>query len=194
MQETQEMQVQSLGWEGPLEEEMATHSSVLAWKVPWIEEPGRLQPIGSQRVRQDWAYTAQHKSPQAKHFLSSCPSISRSQCSQDLIPRLPQAQTLVVLPEGQCSEGSWIGENLFTVSFLTSQQGWPSWQPEVMSVVWAAKCGGPLLSFLRKWGSVSISSVSFLLSAMTHPPPPSLLTASPIPFSNESESHSVWLI
>ena len=40
MQEPQEMQVQSLGWEDPLEKEMATHSSTLAWKIPWTEEPG----------------------------------------------------------------------------------------------------------------------------------------------------------
>ena len=53
MQETQETQVQSLGQEDPLEEEMATHSSILAWKIPWTEEPGRLQSMGSQRVRHD---------------------------------------------------------------------------------------------------------------------------------------------
>ena len=46
----QETQVQSLGWEDPLEKEMATHSSILAWKIPWTEEPGRLQSIRSQRV------------------------------------------------------------------------------------------------------------------------------------------------
>ena len=49
----QETQVQSLGWEDPLEKEMATHSSILAWRIPWIEEPGRLQSTGSQRVRHD---------------------------------------------------------------------------------------------------------------------------------------------
>ena len=42
--------VQSLGWEDPLEESMATHSSILAWRIPWIEEPGGLQSMGSQRV------------------------------------------------------------------------------------------------------------------------------------------------
>ena len=42
--------VRSLGWEDPLEEQMATHSSILAWRIPWTEEPGRLQSIGSQRV------------------------------------------------------------------------------------------------------------------------------------------------
>ena len=49
----QEMQVQSLGQEDPLEEEMATHSSILAWRIPWTEEPGGLQSMGSQRVKND---------------------------------------------------------------------------------------------------------------------------------------------
>ena len=44
----QETQFQSLGWEDPLEKEMATHSSTLAWKIPWMEEPGRLQSMESQ--------------------------------------------------------------------------------------------------------------------------------------------------
>ena len=51
MQESQEMQVQSLGGEDPLEEGMATHSSILARKIPWTEEPGRLWSIGSREVR-----------------------------------------------------------------------------------------------------------------------------------------------
>ena len=45
--------VQSLGQEDPLEKKMATHSSTLAWKIPWTKEPGRLQSMGSQRVRHD---------------------------------------------------------------------------------------------------------------------------------------------
>ena len=48
-----EMQVQSLGWEDPLEVGMATQSSILAWRIPWTEEPDGLQPIGSQRVGHD---------------------------------------------------------------------------------------------------------------------------------------------
>ena len=48
----QESRVQSLGWEDPLEKGMATHSSILAWKIPWTEEPGR-QSMGSQRVGHD---------------------------------------------------------------------------------------------------------------------------------------------
>ena len=49
----QEIWVQSLGQEGPLGEGMATHSSVLAWRIPWTEEPGWLQAMGLQRVRHD---------------------------------------------------------------------------------------------------------------------------------------------
>ena len=51
MQETQEMLVLPLGREDPLEKEMATHSSIPAWKIPWTEEPGGLQSMESQRVR-----------------------------------------------------------------------------------------------------------------------------------------------
>ena len=50
-----EIWVQSLGWEDPLEKEMATHSSTLAWKIPWIERSGWLQSMGSQRVGHDGA-------------------------------------------------------------------------------------------------------------------------------------------
>ena len=50
-----ETRVQSLGWEDLLGKEMATHSSTLAWKIPWTEEPGRLQHMGSRRVRHDRA-------------------------------------------------------------------------------------------------------------------------------------------
>jgi len=49
----QETQVRSLGREDPLEKEMVTHSSVLAWRIPWMEKPGRLQSTGSQRVGHD---------------------------------------------------------------------------------------------------------------------------------------------
>ena len=49
----QETWVPSLGWEDSLEKKMATHSSILAWRIPWTEEPGRLQSMGLQRVRHD---------------------------------------------------------------------------------------------------------------------------------------------
>ena len=82
-----ETRVRSLGWEDPLEKEMATHSSILPCKIPWTEEPGRLRSMGSQRVWQDWAtslhFTSrdglvrlsltglgenQRKNPVVKHF------------------------------------------------------------------------------------------------------------------------------
>ena len=51
----QETWVRSQGWEDPLEKEMTTHSSIIAWKISWTEEPGELQSMGSQRVGHDWA-------------------------------------------------------------------------------------------------------------------------------------------
>ena len=61
MQETQETQIQSLGWEDPLEKEMATYSSILARKIPWTEEPGRLQSMESQRVGHNLATKQQQQ-------------------------------------------------------------------------------------------------------------------------------------
>ena len=50
---TRETRVRSLGWEDPLEKEIAIHFRTIAWKIPWTEEPGRLQPMGSQRIGHD---------------------------------------------------------------------------------------------------------------------------------------------
>ena len=60
MQETQETQVLSLGQEDPLEDDVATHFSILAWRISWIEEPGGLWSPGSQRVRQGLATKHKH--------------------------------------------------------------------------------------------------------------------------------------
>ena len=54
------MWAQSLGWEDPLEEGMATHFHIHAWRRPWTEQPGRLQSMGSQKVRHNWSDCAQH--------------------------------------------------------------------------------------------------------------------------------------
>ena len=61
--------VRSLGQEDPLEKEMATHSSTLDWRIPWREEPGRLQSMGSQRVGHDWA-TSLHLFSISSHHCS----------------------------------------------------------------------------------------------------------------------------
>ena len=58
MQEIQETLVQSLGQEDPLEESRATHSSILAWRIPWAEDPGGLESIGSQRIEDEWSNLA----------------------------------------------------------------------------------------------------------------------------------------
>jgi len=65
----QETCIQSLGQEDPLEKEMATHSSNLARRIPWMEEPGGLQTMGSQRVRHDWATSLYYVSD-ITHYLS----------------------------------------------------------------------------------------------------------------------------
>ena len=61
-----EMWVRSLGWEDPLEKEMATHSSILAWEIPWTKEPGGLQSIRCQRVGHDLMTKQQQKWKEAK--------------------------------------------------------------------------------------------------------------------------------
>ena len=66
MQETKETSIQSPGWEDPLEEGMAIHSGIFAWKIPWTEKPGGLQSIGSRQVPHDWAYTHTHTHTQAQ--------------------------------------------------------------------------------------------------------------------------------
>ena len=60
MQETQEMRVRSLGWGDPLEKEMVTHSSILAWEIPWTEESGKPQSMGLQRAGHDWTIEHTH--------------------------------------------------------------------------------------------------------------------------------------
>ena len=66
-----ETRVRSLGREDPLEKEMATHCNILAWRIPWTEEPGRLQSMGWQRVRHDWA-----TSPSTKQYTKDFPLFS----------------------------------------------------------------------------------------------------------------------
>ena len=65
VQETQGLtQVWSLGQEDPLEKEMATHSSILAWRIPWTEEPGGLNPMGSKRVGHNWVTNTEKRNGQ----------------------------------------------------------------------------------------------------------------------------------
>ena len=72
----QETQVWSLGGEDPLEKEMATHSSILDWRIPWIEEPGRLQSLGLKRLRQDWVTNTFHFQPSSCRLEDSVSSLT----------------------------------------------------------------------------------------------------------------------
>ena len=87
MQETQEIRVQSLGWEDPLEEGMATHSSILAWRIPWREEPGGLQSVGLQRLGHDWSDWARMRARMWQLVID--------QCAQDAAPSYVYSQTFL---------------------------------------------------------------------------------------------------
>ena len=81
--------VWSLGWEDPLEEEMATHSSTLPWKIAWTEKPGRLQSMGSQRVGHDWVTSLTHTIRVLRFFgiwlpVSLCLSFCPASAPKDL--------------------------------------------------------------------------------------------------------------
>ena len=91
--------VQSLGQKDPLEKEIATHSSTLAWKIPWTEEPGRLQSMGSQRVRHDWATSLSHN-------LTSPFTLSASLLSSDLLSSSPPQ-----FPVIDCFPSHWENRN-----------------------------------------------------------------------------------
>ena len=81
------MQVWPLGQEDPLEKEMATHSSILAWGIPWTEDPGGVQSMGSKRVRYDWSALAHaHRVLETGPFTDlPIMSINRSKCSYQLL-------------------------------------------------------------------------------------------------------------
>ena len=111
----QETWIQSPGWEDPLEKEIATHSSTLTWKIPWMEEPGRLQSMGSQWVGHNCAtlLTGMIFSAWLKHddknFLgiSSCDTLSS-----------PMRQALLVLTEVNI----WGSESRSSIPTVRSQQ------------------------------------------------------------------------
>ena len=73
-----EMQIRSLGWEDPLEESMATHSSILAWRIPWTEEPGWLQSIGSHTVGHYWSDLACTHMIRHNHYFYLFPIIKNA--------------------------------------------------------------------------------------------------------------------
>ena len=112
MQETWEIWVWSLCWQDPLEKGMATHSSVLAWRIPWREEHGRLQAIGSQRVRHDWSDLA----------LTHMPLVCASWVAQ-WVKNLPAMQDTSLHWFDPCGRRAW--------------QPTPVFLPVPISLLWA---------------------------------------------------------
>ena len=80
MQELQEMQVWSLGWEDPLERDMAIHSIILTWRIPWTEEPDGLRYMGSQRVGHHWSDLACTNATRIETFTFFSLSASSRDC------------------------------------------------------------------------------------------------------------------
>ena len=110
----------SLGWEDPLEEGRATHSNILAWRIPWTEEPGRLQSIGSQTVGHDWSDLAQHSTGQ------TCLGIYNG--SQNMLPRILHTHYKYTLRHSHLQETFgripklWLSKQLFKwISFSDFQ-------------------------------------------------------------------------
>ena len=102
--------VQSLGWEDPLEEEMATHSSIPVWKIPWTKESDRLQSVGSQRVRHHWVTSLHFNIINLILLLTIwwCPCVESS---------------LVLLEEGVCYDQCSLFKTLLAFALLNSP-GW----------------------------------------------------------------------
>ena len=121
----QETGVQSLGQEDPLEEGMATHSSILAWRIPFTEEPGGLQSMGSQRIRHDLSDLACMQAPKYGNFLSNT-----SECSPphyylnvfSLIFNVLSYSILIQFPEMSSPYKPWFIRKLCQVTFKSIKQ------------------------------------------------------------------------
>ena len=97
VQETQEMWARSLGWEDPLEKKMATHSSILAWKIPWTEEPGGLQSMGPRRVCHDEAHTRGYIPIPQHHQIPWKPAILVSSAAPSPLHSTPPQRSLFMV-------------------------------------------------------------------------------------------------
>ena len=142
MQEVQETQVRSRGWEAPVEKEAETHSSILAWKIPWTKEPGRLQSTGSQRVRHNWAIKQQkcHVGAQCEQALDCSKDTTEQQrlalpCPASCWENAGRRQPSVALsdPKGPAEpekkpKGVWRVRPGRSPFALPTQGRWTGWQ------------------------------------------------------------------
>ena len=151
------MRVQSLDWEDPLEEGMATHSSILAWRIPWTEEPGGLQSIGSQRVGHNWSnltYTQRNECCSSdlgrRRFVledHNALSFSAEMSSVKLqwqYYRCPRVVNKVVPPDASCC-GCWLSEPLN--SALPWYPARPLWAVCVLTLSWPLSGKDEALNF-----------------------------------------------
>ena len=139
---TQETWVQSLSWEYPLEKEMAAHSSILAWKISWTAEPGRLPSMGSQRVGHDWA-TSLHFS------YKGIPRLSMARHSSTLAWKIPWMEE----PGRLQSTGLLgVGHDWATSLSLFTFMHWRrKWQPTPVFLPGESQGQGSLVG-CRLWG------------------------------------------
>ena len=136
--------VRSLGQEVPLEKEMETHSSILAWRIPWMEEPDGLQSTGSQRVGHDWATSLHFTSPEANLLEKAM-----APHSSTLAWKIPWMEE----PGGLQSMGSLrVGHDWATsLSLLTFIHWRRKWQPTPVFLPGESQGWGSLVG-CRLWG------------------------------------------
>ena len=134
----QETQVWSLGWEYSLEKEMATHSGTLAWKIPWMEEPGRLQSMGSQRVGHNWATSLGYTTGKAN---------GHEEFQQTGIELVHQAQKACLLKDDQ---GNSINK---AQRYSTMSSIWYKWGPTRDSEQIKQRCRAQIKRWERKTGA-----------------------------------------
>ena len=116
----QETLVKSLGWKDPLEEEMAIHSSILAWRIPWTEELGGLQSMGSQRVRHDWASNTHTHTSLFIHGAYD----SGISCLTSFLEEEKKVQT-----REEKAVGLWVQSPLSLVALWQGWEPWPLVEP-----------------------------------------------------------------
>ena len=140
-----ETRVRSLGGEDLLEKEMATHSSILAWKIPWMEEPGRLQSMGWQRVKHDWE-TSLHLSEFSICLEAAVNTQVGLRSSEGLIGARKKTCFWIDTPTWLLAGGlsSYPSRALQTATWVSSRWGWkfPLWW-----VIWARKQRGSHIVF-----------------------------------------------
>ena len=135
--EIQETWVRSLGWEDPLEEEMAAHSSVLTWRIPWTEEPGGLQSMGSQRVGHNWVtntHTHTHNLQLPWGFSgkeSSC--LCRRREFDPWVRKIPWRREWQLTPVFLPGESPWT-EEPGRLQFMWSQRVRQDWATEQQKI------------------------------------------------------------